>query len=673
MKSKILRTVSAAAALALMLTALPLPALADGSTTMGALTIAKDFSPNTEMYVLNDTAGESYPRYGAMYEPDGAVYYGRTIKVDNLPMDLQLELAQGLGPINYEESLDESATGFYYESAFNLPSEPGYEHDIPFYSYAYKHSLKDDQHIFMIYINFSKSGVSTADFFKEIVSGKYDQTFIRDLTTIGEMTMPVFLRLGGEMNLQSTQTAEDFKAAYNHVGKLARTYAPNAALVFSPNYGSSMGVDLDTFYPGDEYVDWVGLSLYFNEYAVGSYQVDIPLKTQMFQGAGAFFGDPLLNVQMGVNLSKLHEKPLMITEGGSANIDTVLPDRDMTEFAARRIEKAMGLLPMVYPEIKCIILSDYNHGAEDFRFYDKPAITDAYREAIKDAGVYIDDYHDLNAHKYLTPLSDLPDIAASTRGDVELYAYTFSPVPDNVTAVFYVDGAAVGESGGFPYKVAVPRDSVVTGSHTVSVQFSNGETVGYAVENGKVTEKSAAIYREAPTDWAKENVNLAIALGVVPKELQSGYTKPITRAQFCDLAVSFYEKAMKREIEGRVTFPDTDNVNVQKLASLGVVNGTDKGTFDPDRGIRREEAAKILVELYQSMSGKTMPKPVYPATYKDLETASEYARDYITKAAQLALMNGVGDGTNFEPKGSYTVEMSIVTMMRYFSIAGFNI
>ncbi len=55
-------------------------------------------------------------------------------------------------------------------------------------------------------------------------------------------------------------------AAYRHIADLARTYAPNVALVFSPNYSSAHKVDMDSFYPGDAYVDWIGCSLYYNRY-----------------------------------------------------------------------------------------------------------------------------------------------------------------------------------------------------------------------------------------------------------------------------------------------------------------------------------------------------------------------------------------------------------------------
>ena len=60
--------------------------------------------------------------------------------------------------------------------------------------------------------------------------------------------------------------AADFIAAYRHIASLARAQAPRAALLFSPNYSSGNKVDMDVYYPGDEYVDWLGVSLYYDRW-----------------------------------------------------------------------------------------------------------------------------------------------------------------------------------------------------------------------------------------------------------------------------------------------------------------------------------------------------------------------------------------------------------------------
>ena len=84
---------------------------------------------------------------------------------------------------------------------------------------------------------------------------------------------------------------------------------------------------------------------------------------------------------------------------------------------------------------------------------------------------------------------------------------------------------------------------------------------------------------EAPSGWAQEQVRTAITENLVPQNLQSNYTQAITRAEFCALAVALYESTMG-VISGRTTFLDTNDVNVQKLAFLGVVSGVGDNRFE---------------------------------------------------------------------------------------------
>ncbi len=70
------------------------------------------------------------------------------------------------------------------------------------------------------------------------------------------------------MNLWEMDPAV-YRNAYIHVAKLARSLAPNVALVWSPNYVGYWGSDIADYYPGDTYVDWVGVSLYMNSPLLG--------------------------------------------------------------------------------------------------------------------------------------------------------------------------------------------------------------------------------------------------------------------------------------------------------------------------------------------------------------------------------------------------------------------
>ncbi|MBR5642452.1 MAG: S-layer homology domain-containing protein [Firmicutes bacterium] len=168
-----------------------------------------------------------------------------------------------------------------------------------------------------------------------------------------------------------------------------------------------------------------------------------------------------------------------------------------------------------------------------------------------------------------------------------------------------------------------------------------------------------------PSAWAKDIVERAIEQGLVPENLQGNYTKPITRAEFCALAATLYE-SRNGEITERSTFSDTKDVNVEKLASLGVVAGVGNGKFAPDRQITREQAATMLAAL-----AGVLGKPIEESEPKfaDNSDISSWAIPYVGKMQTSGIMNGTGND-RFSPQGSYTREQSIATMLSVLAYIG---
>ena len=167
---------------------------------------------------------------------------------------------------------------------------------------------------------------------------------------------------------------------------------------------------------------------------------------------------------------------------------------------------------------------------------------------------------------------------------------------------------------------------------------------------------------ERPSSWAAELVSTATALGLVPENLQGKYTQAATRAEFCALAVALYETATGTVIEGRQTFHDTTDIHVEKMASLGVVNGTGDGNFDPDAKLTREQAATMLSRLAEAM-GKQMV--IVPPSFSDAAAISTWAGTAVGQMQATGIMTGMGDNT-FAPKSEYTREQSIITILRLY-------
>jgi len=438
--------ISLLSALALTL-ALAAPAFADDSTTTRS-SASKDQKARTEIYTVTQTPGSDYPTYGAKNEPSGGVYYGRYTKSGELPNGRY-------GLSNLSDMAGESAVARYLE----LSDTYGLE----YWSYVHGPAIEDNTRAFLVSLNFPGEGADCA----AVNSGTYDAKLTKDFQYLNTLTCPVFVRIGGEVNVWEDRPSQsDYIAAFQRISGLVRANAPKAAVVFSPNYSSENNLDMDSYYPGDEYVDWVGCSLYYNAVHHSG-----DTKHDKFYGVGAY-GDPLLNVQQTVNLSKLHKKPVMVTEGGSF---LTFNGKDYSSYAAERMDRAFSFLTMVYPEIKCILSSDYdasNVGQGDYTFAGSTTVTSAYRRAVSSNPTFVQSWQDKGA--YYTKLSAYK---GPWEGTMKFAAYTYAA--EKQTATWSVDGQTKATVSEYPYAFSLDVSALSSGSHTIKVTFGNGASKSY--------------------------------------------------------------------------------------------------------------------------------------------------------------------------------------------------
>ena len=623
------KAVSLLLALALSLW-LAVPALADQSTTT-LRTAYKDLDPRTEIYAVTQTPGSDYPYYGAKHEPNGGVYYGRTTQGGTLSDG-------SFGLVNYSHMTDESAVSFYYSLTDS--------YDLEYWSYLYGPALRDGTRAFLLYLNFEEEGAECP----RVISGSYDAKLIETFGYLNTLSCPVFVRIGGEVNVWGNQAKPaDFIAAYQHVVNIARSQAPRAAMVFSPNFSSANKVDMDIYYPGDQYVDWVGVSLYYDRWhRSGDTQRD------EFYGVGAY-GDALLNIQQVVNLSRLHHKPVIVTEGGSCNM---YKGTDNSAWAADRMQRAYAFLPMVYPEVKCIISSDYGESWSgiDYSFYTNPTVTAAYRQGVASNAAYVRNYQDKGS--YYTKLSAY---TGKWEGVMELAAYSWSS--DKQTATWTVDGQVMATAADYPYSFRLDTAALATGSHTVAVTFSDGATKSYTFQT---TAPAILASNNAQVDgWAKDQVNEAIASGLVAGGLGEDYRVNITRAQFAATTVKLYE-AMSGEKAAPAAenpFTDTSDPVILQAAELGFVYGITDDTFAPGSLVTREQAAAMLSRVYTKLGGE-IPQ-VTATSFTDDGGISSYAKSSVAFMAEKGIVSGKGEN-RFDPGGSASVQEALSIALRMF-------
>lgn len=181
----------------------------------------------------------------------------------------------------------------------------------------------------------------------------------------------------------------------------------------------------------------------------------------------------------------------------------------------------------------------------------------------------------------------------------------------------------------------------------------------YSPASNVVTIGSGSFYSDART-WAKPSLNQANDLGLIPAILNgTDMTKPITREEFCELAVLLYEKVTDTAAEPASLNPFTDTANRQilKAYALGITTGTSATTFSPKTLINREQCAAMLFRTIKRIAPDAdysiQSLPDFP-DQKDISTWAVEATKYMAK---LGIIKGDTSG-RFMPKATTTTQIA---------------
>lgn len=110
------------------------------------------------------------------------------------------------------------------------------------------------------------------------------------------------------------------------------------------------------------------------------------------------------------------------------------------------------------------------------------------------------------------------------------------------------------------------------------------------------------------------------------------------------------------------TFPDVDEYSkyrsaIDFVSEMGVMVGDDQGNFNPNKTVTRAEMAAIACRLKGAAYDLTTS-----IVFSDVPI-EHWANAYISKAAQLGIVNGYGDGT-FGPSDTVTYEQATTMIVR---------
>ena len=498
---------------------------------------------------------------------------------------------------------------------------------------------------------------------------------------MSQLNATVLLRVGAEMNNWSECDPNTYIQAFRKVADAAAPYS-NIQLVFSPGDISNRNVTIEQFYPGDQYVDWVGMSTYqntnYNDIYGNpqTYSRDGAAASNPFYGTGLYDYDPMIVIQPIVELARAHGKPVMISECGFAHRNNST-GADQTAYAVDQVTKFYSYVNMVYPEVKAVFYFDANIPGEqyDYALNDNSTVRAAYDKAIADNGAYL-----YEGQTSATGWEELSQTQLTDAGTLRLAAYVSYPGTKDITVEYYVDGVLMTTLNQAPYYCDLNTAALGAGEHKVHVvatggQFSRQGTVYTLNVPGTVQPEPEPEPEPAggtPSDWAASLIEDARAKGLITVRTDGGYQNQITRLQFAELAVNMIEKATGTEIAPAAdTYDDTDDAMALKAVAAGVASGKGEGVFAPDDPITRQEICVMLhkaIQYVDAANGTTTLKSsdtqVDTSRFNDAADIDSWAAEAVALLTNNGLMAGKGEGV--APKANTTVEEAIVLIRALF-------
>lgn len=157
--------------------------------------------------------------------------------------------------------------------------------------------------------------------------------------------VPIFLRYASEMNGDWTRYGDnpaEYIDRWKLVYRVMARYAPNVAMVWCVNHIPEKRITM--FYPGDSFVDWVGI----NFYSVPFYDNEISRP-----GLADNPADRLKYVY-GLYAGR---KPIAICEYGASRV-TKVDMKDRSVWAGKQINQLYASLPRLYPRVKLVDVFD---------------------------------------------------------------------------------------------------------------------------------------------------------------------------------------------------------------------------------------------------------------------------------------------------------------------------
>jgi beta-mannanase len=207
---------------------------------------------------------------------------------------------------------------------------------------------------------------------KSIYDGTHDEYIDRFAMAVRELNLPVAIRFAHEMNgnwfpwseERNGNSRGEYVLAWRHVVDRFRALgADNVIWIWSPNVVTGRpSVRLAPLYPGDDYVDWVGMVGYYRRLY---YDDKGQLKPATFENTYQSTLD---------EMSMFTSKPVVITEAGA------------TEVGGKKVEWINGFFSglKTHPNVIGFVWFDQSISGNDWRIESSRAASEAFATGVAD-------------------------------------------------------------------------------------------------------------------------------------------------------------------------------------------------------------------------------------------------------------------------------------------------
>jgi Beta-mannanase len=442
--------------------------------------LAEAYTQDNQFQKAADTYYREAKIHKAIGEKSGDLntYYAVLAKADALNTEIELYLekagaAASSGAGNLAKF--EPASGMYIGAYIEKDSGVVNEKDGKFNAF---NKLAGKQHA--VYFNYHKYGsafpyhwaetvkkaggaiqiaLQPDDGLSAVKDDAYLRKFARDAKAAG---IPVFLRFASEMNgswVKWNGNPSLYIEKFRLVSKVMKEEAPNVAMVWSP--AANPKQKIAAYYPGDDWVDWVGLSIYSVKYFNGN------VKEPADQV------NPLDSLDYTYKLYA-SRKPIMISEFGATHFSKA-GNTSAVNFAITKMNMLYHGAKLKYPRVKSINWFSLNtltdsYSAErslnNFSLTESPALLSSYSKMIQDPYYLSEVAAGTSSYtKTVSKFANQGTIGKPSTGIV--WVKTYDPYISKV--VIKLDGAVVLTRQQYPYTFSIQPDKLTAGSHKIEV------------------------------------------------------------------------------------------------------------------------------------------------------------------------------------------------------------